>query len=67
MKSSIRVINLNNKNIINDIRTALANKNGIIACEIKATQGIIDVIYDEHYIKEEEIFDTIETLGYSTI
>ncbi|MFR5265750.1 ferredoxin [Clostridium sp.] len=67
MKSSIKVINLNNKKVISNIRSALANKNGIIACEIKATQGTIDVIYDEHYIKEEEILDTIENLGYSTI
>lgn len=67
MKSSIRVINLNHKKVVNDIRSALASKNGIIACEIKASEGKIDVIYDEYYLSEEEILDAIENLGYSTI
>lgn len=67
MKSSIRVINLNHKKVVNDIRSALASKNGIIACEIKAAEGRIDVIYDEYYLSEEEILDSIENLGYSTI
>ncbi|MGL5615274.1 MAG: hypothetical protein ACRDD2_03455 [Sarcina sp.] len=67
MKASIRVINLNNKGAIEKIRAALANQSGIMACEIKAKEGKIDVIYDELYLREDELLDTIESLGYSTI
>ena len=67
MKSVIKVINMKVQKDASFIQNAVINKEGIIAIQTSVKRQDITVIYNDMYIKIEEIIDIIEDLGYVTI
>lgn len=67
MRSVINVSNIHTQKDVTNIRSALSNAEGIIACSIKIDQGIIDIVYNDYFIVKDEIEELIENMGYTVI
>lgn len=67
MKVVVKISNMNSQGDELKIQEALANAEGVLACEIKKSSSSVTVIYDKLYIDESEVIDIIENLGYITI
>lgn len=67
MKSTIKLNNIKCIKDINKIRKAVASNEGVMACQINQDNGEINVIFDDYFIKLEEIIGSIEELGYTVI
>lgn len=64
MKSIIKVLNMNNQKDVVKIQEAIAQVNGIIACEISREKKEVQVIYNENYLDLDKIVESIENYGY---
>lgn len=67
MKASIKVCNMNTIQDVNNIRKAIANNEGVIACEISKDKGEIQVVFDDYFVTLEDISESIEDMGYTII
>ncbi|MGL5085984.1 MAG: heavy-metal-associated domain-containing protein [Clostridium sp.] len=67
MKSLIKVFNIRTNEDINNIREAVANNEGVIACQVNVNKQEVSVVYDDRSITVEEIIASIETEGYSVL
>lgn len=67
MKSIIKVSNIRSSKDVNKIRTALANVEGVIACQIRSDIGEIDLVYDNYFVETEEIYEILENMGYTVL
>lgn len=67
MKSLIRVCDLNTSIDVRNIREAIASNEGVVACEISLNKKEVNVVYDNYSVQLEDIIDSIEELGYTTI
>lgn len=66
MRSVIKVLNINNQKDVSNIQKAIANVDGIIACEISYEKKEVQVIYNENYLELDKIIESIEDCGYTT-
>ncbi|WP_373899496.1 heavy-metal-associated domain-containing protein [Haloimpatiens sp. FM7315] len=67
MKAVFKVAGMRNTKDIGRIKDAIANNEGIVACQIIANSGQIEVIYDDYFINEERLIECIENLGYTVV
>lgn len=67
MKSSIRICNIKTNDDINNIREAVANNEGVIACEVNITKQEVSVVYDDRSVSLDDIINSIEIKGYSVV
>lgn len=67
MKSLIKIYNINTNEDINTIREAVANNEGVIACEVNITKKEVSVVYDDRSVSLDDIINSIEINGYSVI
>ena len=52
---------------INNIREAVANNEGVIACEVNITKQEVSVVYDDRSVSLDDIINSIEIKGYSVV
>lgn len=64
MKSVLKVCSMNTAQDINKIREAVSNNEGVVACEINKTKGEVTIIYDNYFVNEDKLSQSIEELGY---
>ncbi|MCR6516246.1 heavy-metal-associated domain-containing protein [Clostridium sp. LY3-2] len=67
MKALLRVAGLNSSNDVKKIQGAIASNAGVIASELNLSKKEVVVIFNELYLKEDDIIDSIENLGYTVI
>jgi copper chaperone CopZ len=67
MKSVIRIANMRTLADVNNIREAISNNEGIIACQINREKQELSVIYDSYFLSEDELIQCLEDLGYTTV
>lgn len=67
MKSVIKVCNICTINDVNNIRVAVAQNNGVIACEINKEKGEVSVVYDDFILPFEKLVDCLEDKGYTVV
>jgi len=67
VKSSIRICNIKTNEDINNIREAVANNEGVIACEVNITKQEVSVVYDDRSVSLDDIINSIEIKGYSVV
>lgn len=67
MKSVIKVYNLNTQKDVGRIQGAIAQNEGILACEISLKKKEIQIIYNQSCIDLDKISESIENLGYMVI
>lgn len=65
MKSTLKISKINSIADVNNIRQAVSNNEGVIACQIIAEKDQIIVFFDEIFTTEDKIIESIEDLGYS--
>jgi len=52
---------------VNNIRTAISNNLGVIACEINRDKGEVCVVYDDFFVRPEKLIQSIEDSGYTVL
>ncbi|KAJ49948.1 copper chaperone CopZ [Clostridium tetanomorphum] len=67
MKSVIKICNMRSGADITNIRKAIANNEGVIACQISPEKGEVSVVYDEYFVTLDHIIESIEDLGYTIL
>lgn len=67
MKALIKVHGINTARDINKIKKAIINNEGIIACQITQKKGEVEVIYDNYFVNEDIIIESIENIGYMVL
>ena len=59
MKSIIKIYDIKNTKDLSNIQNAIASNDGVIACEVSLGKKEVQIIYNENYVKIEEIIDSI--------
>lgn len=67
MKSILRICGMKDNNDVGKIQANLSQLEGIIACEILLKKNEVQIIYNEDFIGEEKIINSIENLGYMVV
>ena len=67
MKSIIKIYDMKNTKDVSNIQNAIASNEGVIACQVSLGMKEDQIIYNENYVKIEDIIDSIENLGYMII
>lgn len=67
MKSVIKICDMSNTKDVANIQKAITSNEGIMACEISISKKEAIIVYNEKYVTEEKIIDSIEDLGYVVI
>lgn len=67
MKSVLKVLNMRTSEDINIIRKAISKNEGVVACQISKEKGEISVVYDNFFLKEDNLVEQLEDLGYGVI
>lgn len=65
MKSLLKISNVNTNEDIIKIREALAENEGLIACEISLSKKEVSLIYDDTSITLDNLVSSIEEAGYT--
>jgi copper chaperone CopZ len=52
---------------ISAIKSAIANNEGVIACEINVKKSEVSIVYDNDYVSEDTLIECIESIGYTSI
>ena len=67
MKDVLRVFNMNDLEDVNNIRRAISNNEGVVACEISREKGEVNIVYDDYFVSIDKIIESIEDLGYTVL
>ena len=67
MKSVLKVCSMQNNDDVSNIRTAISNNLGVIACEINTEKGEVSVVYDDFFVRPEKLIQSLEDSGYSVL
>ncbi|OPJ61049.1 heavy-metal-associated domain-containing protein [Clostridium oryzae] len=67
MKAVLKVRGISNISDVNKIRRAIAENEGVVACEISRQKEEISIVYDNHSVSLDSIAISIEDLGYTVI
>jgi copper chaperone CopZ len=67
LKSVLKVCSLQTNEDVNNIRTAISNNEGVIACEINREKGEVCVVYDDFFVRHENLIQSIEDSGYTVL
>ncbi|MCY6484783.1 ferredoxin [Clostridium aestuarii] len=67
MKQIIKVPNMRSTKDVSNIRSALSSREGVIACQIKKDNKEIDIVYDNYFIKLDDIYNLLEDMGYTVL
>ena len=65
MKSLLKISNVNTNEDIIKVREALAENEGLIACEISLSKKEVSIIYDDTSVTLDDLIASIEEAGYT--
>ncbi|EPY2272145.1 heavy-metal-associated domain-containing protein [Clostridium sporogenes] len=67
MKALLKVCDMRTIQDINKVKSAVANNEGVVACEISKGKKEVSVIYDDYFVDVDKIIESIENIGYTVI
>ena len=67
MKSVLKVCSIQTNDDVSNIRTAISNNLGVIACEINTEKGEVSVVYDDFFVRPEKLIQSLEDSGYTVL
>jgi len=67
MKSVLKVCSIQTNDDVSNIRTAISNNLGVIACEINTEKGEVSVVYDDFFVRPEKLIQSLEDCGYTVL
>lgn len=65
MKSVLRISNMHTAEDVNRIRKAISNNEGVVACQINKEKKEVSVVYDDYFLTNDGIIQSLEDLGYA--
>ncbi|MBP2032290.1 copper chaperone CopZ [Clostridium algifaecis] len=65
MKSVLKISNMRTFEDINKIRKVISSNQGVVACQINAEKGEVSVVYDDYFVTNDIIVQSLEDLGYA--
>lgn len=65
MKTILRVCDMKSSRDVAAVKSAIAQTEGIMACEISSEKKEVCVYYDNTLISEDEIIQSLENAGYA--
>ena len=67
MKSVLKICNMHTFDDINKIRKAISNNEGVVACQISKEKMEVSIIYDDYFVTNDNLIQSLEDLGYAVI
>lgn len=67
MKTVLKVCGLRSNKDVVRVKNAITSNEGILACKIDKESKNIEIIYDEYFVNDDKIAESIEKLGYTII
>jgi Copper chaperone len=67
MKSVLKVCNMNTSDDVNKIRKAISSNEGVVACQINKEKREVNIVYDDYFITDDNLIQSLEDLGYTVI
>lgn len=67
MKVVLKVVRMESANDISNIRQAIAEIEGVVACQISKELGAVTLVFDDFFVKIDEIIENIENAGYTVL
>lgn len=67
MKSVLKISNMRTFEDINKIRKVISSNQGVVACQINAEKGEVSVVYDDYFVTNDIIVQSLEDLGYAVL
>lgn len=67
MKALLKVCDMKTVEDINKVKGAVANNQGVVACEINREKREVSVIYDDYFVDVDTIIESVENTGYTVI
>lgn len=67
MRSNIMIANLLSAEDVKSVREAIANNEGVIACEVNLPKKEVSIVFDERITTTDVIASSVESIGYSVI
>lgn len=67
MKSVIKVGNMRTIQDVGIIRNAIANNEGVLACQVNKEKQEVDVVYDTYFVTLEDLIASLEDMGYTVL
>jgi copper chaperone CopZ len=52
---------------INKIRKAISNNEGVVACQINKEKGEVSIVYDDYFVTNDHLIQSLEDLGYAIL
>ena len=67
MKSVLKVCNMNTSDDVNKIRKAISSNEGVVACQINKEKREVNIVYDDYFVTDDNLIQSLEDLGYTVI
>ena len=67
MKSVLKVCNMHTSDDVNKIRKAISANEGVVACQINKEKKEVSVVYDDYFVTDDNLIQSLEDLGYTVI
>lgn len=67
MKSTLKVLSMRTLDDVSIIKNAIANNEGVVACQISKDKGEVEIVFDNQLLMVDKIIESIEELGYTVI
>lgn len=67
MKSILKLGKLKSFDDVAVLREAVAVNEGVIACQVCIEKSEISIIYDNYFLNEEDLIQSIEEVGFTVI
>ena len=64
MKSLFKISSMKTLEDVSNVRNAISNMEGVIACQVNLEKGEVNVVYDDFFIKEDGLIQSLEDSGY---
>ncbi|KYH31903.1 hypothetical protein CLTEP_23070 [Clostridium tepidiprofundi DSM 19306] len=67
MKTVLKVCDIRSAKDVVNIKKAISDNEGIIACQIETKNGEVEIVYDNYFVDVDKIIESIENVGYTVI
>lgn len=67
MREVLKVCDMKNSKDVSKVRQAIANSEGVLACQIDKPSGKVEIVYDGQLASIDDIIESIENVGYTVI
>lgn len=67
MKSVLKVCNMHTSDDVNKIRSAISSNEGVVACQINKEKREVSIVYDDYFVTNDNLIQSLENLGYAVI